>query len=66
MEVSSSFGDGAVASYAPSLPEIGLGLGGVALAGMIVLIGIKVLRFLPVSLANAAIDPHHKAVTPRP
>lgn len=62
MEVSSSFGDGVVASYAPSLPEIGLGLGGVALTGLIVLLGIKVLRFLPSSLANAAIDPHH-AVT---
>jgi len=62
MEVSSSFNDGAIASYAPSLPEIGLGLGGVALAGLIVLFGIKLLRFLPVSLANSAIDPHH-AVT---
>lgn len=59
MEVSSSFSDGAIAGYAPSLPEIGLGLGGVALAGLIVLLGIKLLRFLPVSLANEAIDPHH-------
>jgi len=66
MEVSSSFYDGAIASYAPSLPEVGLGLGGVALAGMIVLVGLKVLRFLPISLANAAIDPHHKEVTGRP
>ena len=60
MEVSSSFLDGSIASYAPSLPEIGLGLGGVAMTGLIVLIGIKVLRFLPNSLANAAIEPHHK------
>jgi len=60
MEVSSSFNDGAIASYAPSLPEIGLGLGGVALSGLIVLFGIKLLRFLPASLANSAIDPHHK------
>lgn len=52
MEVSSSFFDGAIASYAPSLPEIGLGLGGVALAGLIVLFGIKILRFLPTTLAN--------------
>ena len=59
MEVSSSFFDGVVASYTPSLPEIGLGLGGVALTGLIVLFGIKLLRFLPASLANAAIDPHH-------
>lgn len=62
MEVSSSFNDGVIASYAPSLPEIGLGLGGVALTGLIVLFGIKLLRFLPTSLANSAIDPHH-AVT---
>ncbi|MDX2416911.1 MAG: polysulfide reductase NrfD [Xanthomonadales bacterium] len=60
MEVSSSFSDGVISSYTPSLPEIGLGAGGVALAGLIVLFGIKLLRFLPVSLANAAIDPHHK------
>jgi Ni/Fe-hydrogenase subunit HybB-like protein len=60
MEVSSSFQDGMISGYAPSLPEIGLGLGGVALAGLIVLFGLKLLRFLPVSLANAAIDPHHK------
>jgi len=58
MDVSSSFNDGAISSYAPSLPEIGLGLGGVAFAGLIVLFGIKLLRFLPVSLAGSAIDPH--------
>ena len=63
MEVSSSFNDGVIASYAPSLPEIGLGLGGVALTGLIVLFGIKLLRFLPVSLANTAIDPHHATAT---
>lgn len=66
MEVSSSFHDGTISSYAPSLPEIGLGMGGVALAGLIVLFGLKLLRFLPVSLANAAIDPHHKAVNGQP
>ena len=59
MEVSSSFNDGVIGAYAPSLPEIGLGIGGVALAGLITLFGIKLLRFLPTSLANAAIDPHH-------
>ena len=59
MEVSSSFNDGVIASYAPSLPEIGLGLGGVALTGLIVMIGIKLLRFLPESLADSEIDPQH-------
>ena len=63
MEVSSSFSDGIISGYAPSLPEIGLGLGGVAMAGLIVLFGIKLLRFLPVSLANTVIDPHHKTLT---
>jgi Ni/Fe-hydrogenase subunit HybB-like protein len=66
MEVSSSFQDGVIASYAPSLPEIGLGLGGIAFAALIVLFGIKLLRFLPVSLADAAIDPHHKLTADRP
>jgi len=66
MEVTSSFNDGVIASYAPSLPEIGLGLGGVALSSLIVLLGIKVLRFLPTSLANSAIDPHHVASVKTP
>ena len=61
MEVSSSFYDGAIAAYTPSLPEIGLGLGGVALTGLLILFGMKLLRFLPTTLANAAIDPHHVA-----
>lgn len=66
MEVSSSFNDGAVSAYAPTLAEIGLGLGGVALSLMVVLLGIKLLRFLPVSLASAAIDPHYKPTTNTP
>ena len=66
MEVSSSFNDGTIASYAPSLPEIGLGLGGIALSGLIVLFGIKLLRFLPASLANSAIDPHHGVMAETP
>jgi len=60
MEVSSSFFDGVISNYTPTLPEIGLGLGGVALAGLIVMFGMKLLRFLPTSLSNAAIDPHHE------
>jgi Ni/Fe-hydrogenase subunit HybB-like protein len=57
MEVTSSFYDGAISTYTPSLVEIGLGLGGVALAGLIVLFGIKILRFLPTTLANSAVEP---------
>jgi molybdopterin-containing oxidoreductase family membrane subunit len=63
MEVSSSFYDGAISSYTPSLVEIGLGLGGVALAGLIVLFGIKVLRFLPTTLANSTVEPDGAATT---
>jgi Ni/Fe-hydrogenase subunit HybB-like protein len=60
-EVSSSFFDGVVNSYAPSLPEILLGLGGTALAFAMIMVGIKILRFLPLSLADARVDPHHSA-----
>jgi len=63
MDESSSFYDGAIAYYAPSLPEFGLGLGGVALTGLIVLFGIKILRFLPTTLADAAIDPDYVSST---
>jgi len=59
-EVSSSFYDGAINSYTPSLPEIMLGLGGMALTLFIVAFALKVLRFLPVSLADSAVDPHAK------
>lgn len=60
MEVQSSYQDGGIASYAPSLPEIGLGVGGAALALAIALVGMKVLRFLPKSLADSDIEPHFR------
>jgi len=60
-EVSSSFSDGIVNSYAPSLPEMVLGMGGIAIALIIVVLAIKVLGFLPNSLADEDVDPHHKA-----
>ena len=48
MEVSSSFFDGQAATYSPSLPEFLLGLGGLGVAFMITLVGIRVLpKFLP-------------------
>jgi molybdopterin-containing oxidoreductase family membrane subunit len=46
-DVASSFFDGVVASYAPSLPEVALGLGGVGLALALTVIGLKMLPFLP-------------------
>jgi Ni/Fe-hydrogenase subunit HybB-like protein len=59
--VSSSFYDGVVASYAPSLPEVVLGLGGFATAFLIVAIALRALPFLPASLADADVDPHYVA-----
>ncbi|MBT8419341.1 MAG: polysulfide reductase NrfD [Gammaproteobacteria bacterium] len=50
--IESSFFDGQVASYAPSLPEVILGVSGIAIALLLVSIAIKVLRFLPDSLAD--------------
>lgn len=60
-EASSSFFDGVVASYVPSLPEAVLGIGGIALAMALVVVALKVLPFLPRSLSDADADPHYKA-----
>ena len=60
-DVSSSFFDGVVAPYTPSLPEFLLGIGGIGIALAMTVFAIKVLPFLPVSLADADVDPHHKA-----
>jgi len=54
-EVSSSFFDGVVASYAPGLPEIALGVGGVALALALTALALKILPFLPRSLADGEV-----------
>ena len=47
MEVTSSFFDGKVDTYAPSLPELLLGLGGIGIAFTMTAIGVRVLRFMP-------------------
>ncbi|MBK1648000.1 NrfD/PsrC family molybdoenzyme membrane anchor subunit [Rhabdochromatium marinum] len=49
---------GVVAPYWPSLPEFLLGIGGVAVALLITSVGIRVLQFLPESLADRVVDPH--------
>ncbi len=41
-----------VARYHPSVPEVLLGLGGVAVALVITAVGVRVLQFLPESLAD--------------
>ncbi len=51
----SSYFDGEIHSYAPSMPEIFLGLGGVAIALLVTTFAVKVLRLLPVSLDDATV-----------
>jgi molybdopterin-containing oxidoreductase family membrane subunit len=55
-EVASSFFDGVIAGYSPSLPELALGVGGVALALALTALGLKVLPFLPRSLADGDVE----------
>ncbi len=60
-EITSSFEGGvgsALYDYSPSLAEILLGLGGVALTLAMTTVAVKNLRFLPASLADADVDPH--------
>lgn len=63
--VGSSFFDGAVASYTPSLPEVTLGVGGFALALAMATFALKVLPFLPQSLSDADADPHYASAIPK-
>ena len=58
MQESSTFYDGVVHHYTPSLAEIMLGIGGIAIAGAMVVFAIKMLRFLPESLENQVVDAH--------
>ena len=50
--------NGQAAWYRPSIPEVLLGLGGVAVALIITAVGVRVLQFLPESLADQVVDPH--------
>lgn len=59
MEVSSTFFDGVVGTYAPTLPEVLLGLAGVAIALLLVTVAVAAFRFLPESLADEVVDPDH-------
>ena len=47
-------------SYNPSIYEVLLGFGGVALTLAMTVVAIKNLRFLPESLADSEVDPHSK------
>ncbi|SMN15386.1 Sulfite reduction-associated complex DsrMKJOP protein DsrP (= HmeB) [uncultured Candidatus Thioglobus sp.] len=53
-------GYGGIAAYTPTLPELMLGLGGIAVALIAIAYLIKFLPFLPESLADDVTDPHHK------
>ena len=55
-EVSSSFYDGVITHYSPSIHEIGLGFGGIALAMLVVVWALYSLQFLPNSLADDKIE----------
>jgi len=54
MEVTSNFYDGEIARYAPSLPELTLGVGGIAFALLLTLLALKVLPFVPDELTAPA------------
>lgn len=51
--VGSPFLDGTVGIYSPALPELMLGIGGVGLAGLLYILGIRFFRLLP----NKAVAP---------
>ncbi|MGV6826653.1 MAG: NrfD/PsrC family molybdoenzyme membrane anchor subunit [bacterium] len=59
--IASGFFDGVngeALAYTPSLPEILLGIGGFALVLLMTFVAIRMLRFLPESLADEVADPH--------
>jgi molybdopterin-containing oxidoreductase family membrane subunit len=49
--------NGQIAAYTPSLPEFLLGAGGLAIALLLTAIALRVMRFLPASLADELIEP---------
>ncbi len=55
--VSSSFFDGVVHPYTPSVWEVMLGVGGAAVAATLVVVAMRVLRLLPESLADSVVEP---------
>ncbi|MBI3373430.1 MAG: polysulfide reductase NrfD [Betaproteobacteria bacterium] len=54
---SSSFFDGEIHAYAPSVPEVFLALGGFALAAALVAVALKVLRLLPEPCTDSSSPP---------
>ncbi len=58
--IASSFFDAGVKSYTPTLAEALLGIGGFAMALIMIPLALRILRFIPVSMADAEIDPHYR------
>ena len=56
-DMRSSFYDGVLHPYAPSLPEAALALGGFAIALGGALLGVKFLRLLPADLSDESLRP---------
>ena len=52
--------NGMAFSYSPTMPEFLLGIGGCSVTLLATFIGIRMLRFLPISLADSVADPHHQ------
>jgi molybdopterin-containing oxidoreductase family membrane subunit len=61
-QVSSSFSDGVINTYSPSLPEWLLGFGGIAIVGIIVMVALKVLGFLPARLDDEVMQQHAESM----
>ena len=51
---SSSFGDGQIASYSPSVYELLLGFGGLAVAFILTTVGVRVINFMPQDKSQTA------------
>ena len=62
--VSSSFGDGEIAMYSPSANEVMLGFGGLAIAALVVLVGLRVFDFRPVDAPSGTLPAEPKAAAP--
>ncbi|MCP4077908.1 MAG: polysulfide reductase NrfD [Gammaproteobacteria bacterium] len=56
-EATSTFADGAITEYSPSIWEFMLGMGGVAISLVIVTFAVKIFRLLPDSLADSIAAP---------
>ncbi|MBF0264304.1 MAG: polysulfide reductase NrfD [Gammaproteobacteria bacterium] len=58
-EVTSTFADGIVAQYSPSINEFLLGIAGVSISLLIITIALRLFHLLPLSLEDKYANPHH-------